>query len=523
MRGEDRVLELADTIGLSDVFLRVYDVVTDRSVSKIELAVERPSTKGAPIVLFSMLPGYDNFIHRVGALGHFVSRQGLHPLAVYDEGTLRSDLMSTRDEPTPRSSKITNNYRAKRITDVFGVESKELGDVGPRRHGDLDESEVLDISEYKEVNVSNFAAASTRKYLKRYTVNLEDDEVFEIYADFLNDAMYLTDVFEGIVETEDVQRIVVQEPHYIQGGVPASVGLNYEIPVFTVASGKQASTLLFGRASNRSLLPQFTSKRATRKVLGEELTIKEHKRIESLMNSRKKGENVRRQYTPPSSVGLDSPGEFSVGVFTNLTWDATLEESGGAYTDVYEWMEQTIDTLGDTDVKCVVKVHPAESKLGTNEGMVEWIESNYTNLPENVSVLPPDTDVNTYRMIEQIDGGIVYCTTTGLEMALEGLPVITGGYPHYRGFGITFDPDTKKEYRDMLRRIQEMEQDGESRERAWRYAHLLFIRKEMEFPLEKLERKVLIDDEFLRDDLSNIDFAVRKIIDNESVLKDAGG
>ncbi|MFC6988725.1 hypothetical protein ACFQJD_08385 [Haloplanus sp. GCM10025708] len=99
-----------------------------------------------------------------------------------------------------------------------------------------------------------------------------------------------------------------------------------------------------------------------------------------------------------------------------------------------------------------------------------------------MTVLPPSTDVDTYELVDQLDVGIVYTSTVGLEMAYEGLPVVVGGDTHYRGCGFTTDPVDPEEYRATLRNLDALEASPETVQRARRYAHLLFVRKHVAFP-----------------------------------------
>jgi hypothetical protein len=135
-----------------------------------------------------------------------------------------------------------------------------------------------------------------------------------------------------------------------------------------------------------------------------------------------------------------------------------------------------------TDTEFIIKAHPAESMRQTNETLAEWIDETYGKLPENFTFLPADTDVDTYRLISKLDAGVVYSSTVGLEMAFDGTPVLTGGYPPYRGFDITCDPDSKREYRSRLRQITELESDSVSTRRARHFAYLLFVSKQLSFP-----------------------------------------
>ena len=56
------------------------------------------------------------------------------------------------------------------------------------------------------------------------------------------------------------------------------------------------------------------------------------------------------------------------------------------------------------------------------------------------------------HLFNEIDLGIIYNGTLGVEMCLQSVPVVSVGKAPYTGLGISFDPNTKNEYREILLR-----------------------------------------------------------------------
>ncbi len=84
----------------------------------------------------------------------------------------------------------------------------------------------------------------------------------------------------------------------------------------------------------------------------------------------------------------------------------------------------------------VIRVHPGEV-LTHGPSMVDVVQKALPELPENIHLVGPKDKVNTYDLIEMADLGLVYTTTTGMEMAMSGVPVIVAGVTHYKGNGFT--------------------------------------------------------------------------------------
>ena len=115
-----------------------------------------------------------------------------------------------------------------------------------------------------------------------------------------------------------------------------------------------------------------------------------------------------------------------------------------------EWIERSVAYFARRpDVQLVIRVHPGEV-LTHGPSMVDVVQKALPELPENIHLVGPKDPVNTYDIIEMADLGLVYTTTTGMEMAMSGVPVIVAGLTHYKGNGFTIDPQTYEEYFERL-------------------------------------------------------------------------
>ena len=130
-------------------------------------------------------------------------------------------------------------------------------------------------------------------------------------------------------------------------------------------------------------------------------------------------------------------------------------------------------------------VHPGEV-LTHGPSMVDVVHQVLPRLPEHIRLIGPKEKVNTYDIIDVADVGLVYTTTVGMEMAMNGLPVLVAGQTHYRGRGFTIDPDSWVNYFKILGQILENPREHRlSREQvqaAWQYAYRFFFDYPRPFP-----------------------------------------
>lgn len=144
----------------------------------------------------------------------------------------------------------------------------------------------------------------------------------------------------------------------------------------------------------------------------------------------------------------------NVFLFANLAWDIGINYEGTLFGDVTSWVLHTIEVLaGLPDVHLYVKTHPEESygSAITGRGIADAIHDRYPEMPNNVTIIPPELKIRPYDLFPVIDLGVVYNGTIGLEMLLRGIPVVTAGAAPYGGHGLSLEPRDLGEYGAILR------------------------------------------------------------------------
>jgi len=476
-------------------------------------------------VFFPLIPGYPSLCIRFCVLGHAFRTKGYEPIILRDDNDLPARPELTINDKEKFLTVEACRYRSKKYPEIFGINTVSIDDI---LGSDYEVPDVEKINEenlqsftYRGINLTGCAAASTKKYLKRYTLDLKDSDIRGVFGNFLRSGMILADATQEIIDRYDVKITVVNEGNYIQGKVPLDICERNGIRVYHQSNGYHKGKIIFGKPDNRYHMPHFSDGEITARVVDTELSEEQRERIGNLMRERKGGKITPTHYTTHNDVSVETGNSRLVGIFSHLLWDAALEPEQAIYDDIYGWLDETIETASQKeDTQFVIKAHPAEDIRGTNESTGDWIEENHAPLPDNIDFLPPDTNVNTYALIEDLDAGIVYASTVGLEMALDGVPVLVGGYPPYHGFGITHDPSSKSEYIEKLQNIENLEHGEERKKRAWRFAYFHFICKHLDFPpLAKPEEEVRLEHEDFVGEDSVYATIVDQILKGEEVIQ----
>lgn len=179
----------------------------------------------------------------------------------------------------------------------------------------------------------------------------------------------------------------------------------------------------------------------------------------------------------------------TVLICPNVPFDAVFYSGGRqVFSGMWEWLVESCRELAQrSDCQVVVRCHPAEPYYDTKETARALLDEFLPSLPEHFHIVSPTDRISTYSIMEVTDLGVVFASTTGLEMALRGIPVVCGNpSQHYNRKGFTIDPDTREEFFGAIDRV--LKNAGEARltdrqmELAYCYADLYFNHWYRRFP-----------------------------------------
>ena len=305
--------------------------------------------------------------------------------------------------------------------------------------------------------------------------------------------------------------VILPNGTILEFGVLYQVARFLDIPVVTYEFGEQQDRIWL--AQNAEVMRQKTDDLWQARK-NQKLTQDQHSQVHKLFASRQHAslwENFSRRWQGVPSeggeqvrhtLGLDQ--RPIVLLATNVIGDS-LTLGRQVFSDsMTEWLERTVQYFAThPEVQLVARIHPGEL-ITKGPSVADVVYKTLPSIPENIHLVPADAKVNTYDIVEIADIGLVYTTTVGMEMAMNGIPVIVVGNTHYRNKGFTLDPESWEDYFDLLTDILanpgQFRLSQEQVEQAWNYAyrfffdyphpfpwHLLHIWKDLEaWPLSRL-------------------------------------
>ncbi len=204
------------------------------------------------------------------------------------------------------------------------------------------------------------------------------------------------------------------------------------------------------------------------------------------------------------AVGLDLDKPI-IGMLTNVVWDAQLHYPANAFGSIIDWTLETIRYFaGRPDLQLVIRIHPAEIRGTTpsRQPMAREIAGEFPVLPANVFVIPPESDVSTYAVMELCDSALIYGTKMGVELTSVGIPTIVAGEAWIKNKGLTLDAASRAEYFGILDTLPVGKRlPPEIVERAKKYAYHFFFRRMMPLTFMQRDASAL----FFKVDIDSVD------------------
>ncbi len=184
-------------------------------------------------------------------------------------------------------------------------------------------------------------------------------------------------------------------------------------------------------------------------------------------------------------LGLDCSKPIT-GMLTSVMWDAQLHYRSNAFPSMLEWTLQTIEYFKKRpDLQLVVRVHPAEisGMIPSQQPIMAEIQRSFPTLPSNIVLIPPESRISTYAVMEKCDSVIIYNTKTGIEISSMGIPVIVAGEAWIRNKGFSIDASSVSQYFQLLDMLPlKSKLDQRQLERARKYAFHFFFRRMIPLP-----------------------------------------
>jgi hypothetical protein len=353
---------------------------------------------------------------------------------------------------------------------------------------------VEQIDTYAEngISLGEQAMAGALRYYAR--AELQDPYSELVLRRYLKAAKLAATATKHLQEREAFDGAVLHHGIYVPQGVTAAVLRQCKVAITTWHVAYRSKTFIFSHSDtyHHTLMDE-----PVETWLNMRWTPQMETRITEYLNSRWYGTDdwihfhrnaVFELETFAKETGVDM-SRPTIGMLTNVMWDAQLHYPANAFPNMLEWVLHTIRQFDNRpDLQLVVRVHPAEitGSIPSRQKITDEIVRAFPELPPNVFIVPPESKLSTYALMQQCNGVIIYGTKTGVELTAVGIPVIVAGEAWIRNKGLSVDAHTVEEYDRMLADLPFPGRlPPETIQRARKYAFHFFFRRMI--PLEFLK------------------------------------
>jgi hypothetical protein len=348
---------------------------------------------------------------------------------------------------------------------------------------------------YNGLNLGQIVLTMVRWYLRRGNL-IEDEQTLRVYHTFLKSCVLITEICQSLLSKNTYDVIFCLNGEFFAEAIIHHLAKKKGIRIVTYERGYQPDSLFFRHDAPacKYVIDQYWERTAS-----VPLTSDQNLHLDEYLTERCQGIKGfgRLRFWPKIEqdeavirdvLGLDMNKPIAV-LFTNTNFDSTTQNLDVAFKDMFHWIKTTIDYFSThPQWQLVIRVHPSEIRYKGREAqepVARWIEATFPNLSANIKIVPPESTLSSYTLMRMSRVGLVYTSTSGMEMSLMGKPVIVAGKPHYRGKGFTDDPVSSQDYIEILKSRLSVENtlNNNQLEIARRYAYLFFFRTMIPFNL----------------------------------------
>ena len=191
----------------------------------------------------------------------------------------------------------------------------------------------------------------------------------------------------------------------------------------------------------------------------------------------------------PLGLRRDAP---VVSLFPNVSWDSTSVGLDGAFESMFDWVFQAVSyARSHPEVEVVIRAHPAETKIAdhfkSSTPVCAEVRRRFPDLPANVKLVDSDSPIASYAIAALSQVTMVYASTFGLELALQGVRPWVASRVYYAGKGFTLDLRSAQHMFELLDAKQfDNKLAAEQIELAERFAFA--VRFQRVFPFPRIEK-----------------------------------
>tara|TARA_B100001063_G_C16768978_1_gene560370 strand:+ start:634 stop:2373 length:1740 start_codon:yes stop_codon:yes gene_type:complete len=318
---------------------------------------------------------------------------------------------------------------------------------------------------FEGINIGEHANSGTIRYFSSSNLkNIKNSK--ETLIQYVKAALVTQKVSENLFKKKKYDEMFINHGIYVPQGVIQDCAKKFDVNTATwcFAYTRNSVNITRDDTYHRALIHEKNDKwnnfnfdkKAEQKI---DEFLKVRRKGKSLSISNNWNESLEDQdldienYLFERKVDVNKP---IIGLATNMLWDAQVYFPTNFFKDILEWLFFTIDFfVKRQDLQLVIRIHPAEVLTTTKslERVEDIILEKYKTLPKNIFLVKPEDKISTYSIFNKCNAVLVYASKIAMETMAANIPTIVCGESFLRNKSISFDPNSKDEYFDLLSKL----------------------------------------------------------------------
>lgn len=292
-------------------------------------------------------------------------------------------------------------------------------------------------------------APGLRWILRRHNL-LDDDGTRYLCWEFMLSAWSIAQEFSAMLDRTHPRAVIVFNGQFFPEATARWLARSRDIPSFAHEVGLLPFSAFFTAGEPTAYPIDIPD--------SFELSEEQNTRLNAYLEKRFQGNfSMAGIKFWPEMKGLDESliGQIAqfkqvVPVFTNVVFDTSQPHANTLFSDMFAWLDEVLAIAKrHPETLFVIRAHPDESRLGkeSHETVAGWVEARSADALPNVVFIPPDERLSSYELIQRSKFVMIYNSTIGLEAAIMGAPVLSGGRSRFTRYPIVFFPVSAEEFR----------------------------------------------------------------------------
>jgi len=353
--------------------------------------------------------------------------------------------------PCKDCQKISNRIYPQHLCREIRKWDKQYDDDLVRWLAVLEKTEVYDLKNvcFEDLKLGELVWPSL-KWSFRMGNPARDPASAWFMARYIVGAAQLSRDFKGLIGREHPRAVVVFNGISYPEAVISIIARQHGIPVITYETGYLEGSIFFSHEQATKYEVDIPDTFRMGDLQENELSEYLSRRFQGnfTMAGVKFWQDIKG--IEPELLNKISAFKQVVPVYTNVIFDTSQEHANASFNNMFEWLESTMQITRDyPDTLFIVRAHPDEARDNktSREPVSQWMQDNGWLMNKNIHFIGPSDYVSSYELIKLAKFVLIYNSRIGLEAAMLGKTVVSGGLTGYQNSGAVIFPDRPETYK----------------------------------------------------------------------------